>query len=374
MNDIDSDSAVKKWLDNYAVEGHRNRLSYLRDFLRYVHSKPEFKDATPLSLVEFQRAAGKDNQYKILDLLQGYINQKVGTHKTLTTRYSVVCSFFERNRAALPGESFRIKATRDPIKSKLSIDVIKNLVSAADLDLRAVYLTLFQGISDQERFREFNLKAGPALADHLKTKGVDEPFFFEYPGRKQSKGKLYFYSFIGRDALTAWKTYFERIRGWPKEGEAVVIDRNGKPLSKWAISIRHLRLLEKLNYIKREKGGGGATRHGYGLHEFRDVAITLLHLQAKKDGFDEDCAQFWMGHVTDRNGYNKFYQDREHVLNNYRIAEKYLNLISGTAGSDLEKTQEKMRQYETLIQQMSCKFEDTTRRLEEVEKRLMTKE
>ncbi|MCX6658791.1 MAG: hypothetical protein NTX81_00210 [Candidatus Bathyarchaeota archaeon] len=134
----------------------------MRDFLRYVHSKPEFKDATPLSLVEFQRAAGKDNQYKILDLLQGYINQKVGTHKTLTTRYSVVCSFFERNRAALPGESFRIKATRDPIKSKLSIDVIKNLVSAADLDLRAVYLTLFQGISDQERFREFNLKAGPA--------------------------------------------------------------------------------------------------------------------------------------------------------------------------------------------------------------------
>jgi hypothetical protein len=110
------------------------------------------------------------------------------------------------------------------------------------------------------------------------------------------------------------------------------------------------------------------------MHEFRDVARTLLRLRGKAEGLDLDVIEFFMGHITDRNRYDKFYHDREYTLTHYLKAEKYLNIVSGTSGVDLEKTQEKMRQYEILIQQMSGKFEEATRRLEEVERKLMKTE
>jgi hypothetical protein len=215
ITDLREDPAVKKWLSGYDVEGHRNKLSFLRDFIRYVNTKDGFKDATPLSLVEFQRHASEEDKYKILDILQEYMHRTPGTHKTLTTRYSTIKSLFIKNRASLPLDTFRIKATRDPVQGKLSLDAIKSLVGAADLDMKCVYLSLFMGILDQERFSQFNQNYGGALSEHLKSKGVDEPFFIEFSGRKQSKHKVRFYSFLGRDALAAWKEYFERIRGWP---------------------------------------------------------------------------------------------------------------------------------------------------------------
>ncbi|MBS7622200.1 hypothetical protein KEJ39_00800 [Candidatus Bathyarchaeota archaeon] len=48
-----------------------------------------------------------------------------------------------------------------------------------------------------------------------------EPFLFEYPGRKREKEKKTYYTFLGHDALVAWREYFERLRGWPKEGEPI---------------------------------------------------------------------------------------------------------------------------------------------------------
>ena len=36
-----------------------------------------------------------------------------------------------------------------------------------------------------------------------------------------------------------------------------------------------------------------------------------------------------MGHMTDPNYYDKFYTDKMYVLKQYRLAEKYLNIVSG---------------------------------------------
>lgn len=111
------------------------------------------------------------------------------------------------------------------------------------------------------------------------------------------------------------------------------MNRDGKIFIKDRLAVKHLRLLEQLKYIKR--GGSTSTRHGYNLHNFRDEAKTLLHLQGKQDGLDLDYVKSWMGHITDPNFYDKFYRDKIKALSQYRIAEKYLNIISGkvTIGS-----------------------------------------
>jgi hypothetical protein len=69
--------------------------------------------------------------------------------------------------------------------------------------------------------------------------------------------------------------------------------------------------------------------HGYGAHNFRDLAKTVLHLKAKKDGIDMAWVKFAMGHIVDKLGYDQFYKDQEYTLNQFRIAERYLNIMSG---------------------------------------------
>jgi len=131
-------------------------------------------------------------------------------------------------------------------------------------------------------------------------------------------------------ALAAWIDYFERSRGCPSEGEPIFIVpsvNGGGAYRKDAISVRHLRNLERLKYIKR--GGDRSARYGYNMHEFRDVSRPLLHLQGKRDGLDLECVEFWKGHVTDPNHYDKFYRDTDYTLKQYKIAEKYLNIMSG---------------------------------------------
>lgn len=321
------DPAVRKWLANIEQGYWINQISVLRDFLRFLEERG-FESHTPSGLIEFQRRAVHDGrEYELLDLLQEYIIQKHGTYNTLRMRYSKLRTFFKRNRAALKDDDFEIKAKREPIRSRLTVDVIKSLVDAADLGFKAFYLTLWMGILDQARFNYFNKNYGADLARHIKERGVDQPFMMTFPGRKQWKNRIEYYTFIGRDALAAWQQYFERIRGWPKEGEPVLLNRDGKIFNKDGFAMKHLRLLERLKYIKR--GGSTATRHGYNLHDFRDEAKTLLHLQGKSDGLDLDYVKFWMGHIIDPNFYDKFYRDKERALKQYRIAEKYLNILSG---------------------------------------------
>ncbi|MEM3439655.1 MAG: hypothetical protein QXG32_01910 [Candidatus Bathyarchaeia archaeon] len=326
---IESDPAVRKWLSEYPEGGARFYI--LKGFLRWLSAEgPEpLRGLSPSGLIEYQRAANRNgNEYLILDAIQEYLRRKPGTYASLMCQYSVLRSFFSRNRAPLPRDDPRISPTREPAKGRLTVEIIRQLISNAPLALKPFYLTLWQGLLDQERFQYFNLRYGKALADHLRAKGPGEPFQMEFPGRKAMKNRMPFYTFIGHDALEAWAEYFDRLRGWPGEGEAAMLDGNGRPISKIALAYRHLRLLERLRYIRRG-GSDPSRRYGYNLHEFRDVARTLLHLRGKRDGLDMDCVEFWMGHLVDPNRYDKFYMDREYVLRQYRIAERYLNILSG---------------------------------------------
>jgi hypothetical protein len=336
------DSAVRKWLVGYDEISRQSRFSYLKDFLGYLKENG-FGVDTPCGLVEFQkRSKGDGEDFKILDLLQDYIRWKGGTHTSLKSRYSAIQKFFRSNRAPLPPDDFRIKADREPVQGRLTVEIIKSLISDVELGWKAFYLTLWMGIMDLERFIQFNNRYGYALANHLKCKGVDTPFLITFSGRKENRNKKIFHTFIGRDALTVWQQYFERVRGWPQDGEAALLNIYGRPVGKDALRTKHIRTLEGLNYLKR--GGSISKRYGYNLHEFRDVARTLLHLQGKSDGLDLECVEYWMGHNTDPNHYDKFYNDKDYLLSQYRIAEKYLNIISGVQPFAAQDTKELAQQ------------------------------
>jgi hypothetical protein len=311
----------------------------LKWFLESLQSDDRFRELSLSQLVEFQMNAEKKDQYLLLERLQEAIGSREGTYNGKRTYSSVVEMFFESSWASLPAAVKGIGGTRESVQGKLTPEIIRQLVNAADLDFQAVYLTYWMGILDTARFQYFNERYGGELAEHLQTKGVDEPFRMEFPGRKKNLNKVQYHTFIGHDALAAWRNYFERIRGYPKKDEPIIKGKDG-PITENGIRARHTRTLEKLNYIKT---GGGTTgnRYGYGLHEFRDVARTLLHLEGKGDGLDLEYVEHWMGHTTDPNGYDKFYMDKAKALKQYRIAEKHLNIVSGSAlGPQLQNADE----------------------------------
>ena len=76
--------------------------------------------------------------------------------------------------------------------------------------------------------------------------------------------------------------------------------------------------------------------------DLANLAKTLLHLEAKKDGLDLECVDYWMGYVTDPNRYDKFYRDKNYTLEQYRIAEKYLNIISGSYTTSIIRNSEQL--------------------------------
>jgi len=292
----------------------------VRGFERWIRNRGVFSSLD--DMVVFQKNAVGDDRYRIVDLLVEYVREYGGTYKSMRTRYAAVRSFFLHSRAELPRVPVHFAPTKDAAMGRFNLDVLRVLVQAAGLKNRAIYLTLFQGLMDQKRFIEFN-RRGYELAEHIRRVGVETPFRVDFLRGRKGNMKP-FNTWIGRDALEAWKLYFDRERGWPNPGEAAALDGNGKPLSRVALRASHYRLLRKLRFIVGY--GGKSTRYGYNLHELRDLARSVLE-KARADGFNPLSAEYWMGHAVDPLYYNKIWKlDAEYNLDQYRIAEKYLSL------------------------------------------------
>jgi len=358
-----SDACVLKWIQDYDEKCRASRTVIFNGFYRYLQNHPTLKELTPSQLIEFQdktdnKEATKADRVMILEALQEYIRGRQGTYNSLKTQYSTVKAFFVANRSELPRDKFRIKPSRERIDDLLDPHIVKDLISVADFGIKAFYLTLYQGFLDQERFHIFNLSGAYELANHIKEKGITEPFKISFSGRKGNKNKIPFYTFIGYDALQAWQQYFERVRGWPKQGEALLLDRNGNPFTKDSLQAHHRRLLTKLGYIKREKNI--LARYGFGMHNFRDAAVTSVSPH-KNEGYEKDTYEFFLGHITDPNGYDKFYREEADVKRKYRIMLPYLNLISeGKAeiGEQVKEHAEQMQKQASAIKQLEKKLNE----------------
>jgi hypothetical protein len=89
------------------------------------------------------------------------------------------------------------------------------------------------------------------------------------------------------------------------------------------------------------------------------------HTRGKKDGLDLECTEFWLGHTVDPLQYDKFYMDQDYMTEQYRIAEKHLNIISNPqiSNADLKRREQELRQ-----------LREKHDRLEELVQRIMTGE
>jgi len=165
-------------------------------------------------------------------------------------------------------------------------------------------------------------------------------------------------TWIGRDALEAWRLYFENERGWPKKGEAVAMDQFKRPLSKRAFYLLHMYWLKRLKLIK-EPSKDPATRYGLNLHEFRDLARSTLE-KAIEEGFKTNSAEFWMGHTVDPLQYNKLWKlDPQYNLKQYRIAERYLNILTVAPPSqEVERQKEELEKMQDRLQRLEAVYSE----------------
>jgi hypothetical protein len=303
--------------------------------------------------VEFQRGAEGQEEYRVVDLLVEHVQGKGGTYKGMMFRYQANRSLFLHSRAPLPSIRVNFRPTRDTTVGKLTIEDVLVLVKGVGLREQAIYLSLLQGFLDRKRFFDYLNPHGFELGQHIQTRGVDESYRVNVlRGRKTNP--MPFNTWLGRDALQAWQLYFDRERGYPKPGEAAALDQFGKPLTSTGLYSLHMYNLRKLKFVKGYSHGNSAARYGYNLHEFRDVARSEVE-RAVTVGFNTNSAEFWMGHMeeVDPLFYAKIWsKNQDYNLEQYQIAMKYLNIVSGPQlGS--EQDQEKIKTLEEKMAIMS---------------------
>jgi hypothetical protein len=350
------EDCVRGWLGGLRSVTRSNYRSLFKHWMLWLWSQPGWAGRMPSELLDFQENAKGRERKLLLGLMKEFVQWKGGTYISMVVKLSHIRSFFTANGVDIPAAiGWNPEPTREPVPGKLTMEQVREIILHAKIRERAIFLTMFQGLMDLERFHQFNLKHARALVDHLKSKSLDEPFRIDLlHGRKRNHQP--FYTFIYHDALEAWQTYFERIRGWPESGQALAVrSDNQQPLAKTAVRplfdtvARQLRIKPPTRIGMKDKG----YRTGVAPHEaFRDVVRSLL-TTAKKKGFDRTCAEFWMGHTIDPYHYNKFAElEPEYVQEQAKIAAEFLNTVSGSyakENQDVKTMQEKIQRLELAV-------------------------
>lgn len=319
---------------------------------------------TPEEAVAWARAS--PDKLDILDAIQGFVSQHSGLrHATQQFAYSAIRSFFMHNRVSLPQDaSFRIRSDTAAVERHLTIENVKELLGLATQPMRSMILVKWMGLLDTQGLiylsRATDDEAVKNRARILSALQTNETIVrVNMPGRKKMRNLHGFYTFIGADALESLRDYFERERGWPRPEEPMWIYSyalaKGRVITKQGFNASWLRLLRRAGLIPR-RPGKLAARYGFGVHNTRDLAISLLNTVA---GLNPLCPEFWAGHDIDPLGYNQFYNIKpDYVLEQYRLAEPHLNIVSMSAteqenAKEMESLREevaKLRgQFETIL-------------------------
>ncbi len=304
-----------------------------------------------LALLARQRAAKTDeDRYAVLDFLQKWLGGDGKARRTKQFEYSAVRSFFLHNRCALPQDpSFKIRSNRVTVAPKLAVEHIHDIVKNATLRDRSLILVKWMALLDTKRLVHVGEHLSGQVVDQIKKEM--NPVRLDLPSRKQNERP--WFTFIGKDAVDALKEYFEKERGWPKANEPIWLNHIGKAITVEGFKEQWIRLCRRCGLVPVERSDSPGTRYGFNTHETRDVAKSLLHTHAKAQGFDMDCAEFWLGHTVDPLGYDKFYKDQEYVKKQYLIAERHLNILSTPRESEqVQQQDERIKSLETQLQDL----------------------
>lgn len=304
-------------------------------------------------LVQLQKGAEGDERYAILDVLEYFVNRvMVASHGHKKGTVDTVRSFFNWNRVELPADpQFVVRADKIGAPGKLTYEVVRDIVKAATLRDRSLIMVKWMTFLDWEGLEFLNRTHGGEVAQQIRD-GRKQLGPFWLPGRKHMKMKQQgrFYVLIGHDAIEALREYFDKVRGsWPAPGEPIWLSRaGGGALSKAGMKWIWYGLLVRVGLMPKERGHDRSFRSGFGGHETRDAASSLVH-RAKLQGFDLDVAEFMKGHVNqiDPNKYDRFWNDEAWVTEQYQIIEPYLNIISNWQPQEIKsisKENEELRQ------------------------------
>ncbi len=193
---------VQKWFSRLSPETAKVSQSIFSSFLKFLKENGgSLADLDPDGLVEFQKQCENGNIYEILDVVQAWI-LSMGNHRQSYKKrsYAAIKSFFLHNRAPLPKDlAFRISGDKPKVRGRLTIDIIKNVVLASNVTYRAIFLAMFMGGMGVGEFLEWNQTGLQGLNAQLRDNS--DPIKIELSGRKHSRYKRNFYTFIGDDAI-----------------------------------------------------------------------------------------------------------------------------------------------------------------------------
>jgi len=320
--------------------------------LEWLRKQSGYENLTPTLLLRMQRANNRKQpsdedptpELVLAKLLKNWVNDQPLRLRTKNSRWAIVKSFFKYNDCVFPDpKSINLRSDKAPSQSRLTIDIVRQAVTAAKLRDKSWLLVKWMSFQDQARLNYINRNLGSHIIEEMRAGKT--MIRLDLLGRKRDKNKRPYFTFIGKDAVDGLREYFDKERpgGWPKPGDPIWLNNEGAPFAYCMYHEIWIGLLRRLGYIQNRRRGKGkaeaGTRYGYGQHEFRDVGISYLHTNAKREGLDLDFVHFMMGHTKnlDPNRYDRFFEDANYGREQYGIAERYLNIVSRTASIELER-------------------------------------
>jgi integrase len=312
----------------------------------------DLTDLTPDELVKFQQnAQGNGEQFRILDKVQTYVNQKSGTYNYKRSMYGYIRSFFMHNRAELPRDrSFNLRGNKPKNRGDLTPEEARKVILSCKPCYQAVFLCMLQGGMGQEELVYWNEHGWEKLRENLK--GDPDVIRVDLPGRKMKKFESPYYTLIGGDTIAALKNWLQHR---PKDSPYIFTDQMGNPVQKDALRRYWLRHLRKVGVVGAEKKGSHeGHRTGKSPHELRDV----FRSQWEKSPAKASVAEFMMGHQGDPLEYNKSFRDEGWVRGEYLKALPMLQIMSsgkpfGRVDEDrVEEQAYKIKELEAVVQKL----------------------
>lgn len=337
---------VKKWRARIAPGTFPTFYSNLWRFLTHIHKTPD----------EAIQWAKNQNAMDVLDVIQGYVLELPAElrYKTKFNVYEAARSFFQHNRVILPVDpSFQIRSDTPPVGRNLSLENLAELIRLAPQPLRSILLVKWMALTDTEGIVYISNHFAGEIVHAINEK--EHIVRFAMPGRKSHKNQKPYFTYIGKDALDSLKECFERTGRWPKQDEPVWIsEQTGKGITKGLLNQAWLNLLRRAKLIPKQRGKR-TTRYGYGFHNNRDIAISLL---STVPNLKEFVVEFWAGHDIDPNQYKDIYNlQPQFAEKQYELAEPYLNILTSPTGDQeikamAQENQELRQAYEELKKRM----------------------
>jgi integrase len=324
---------VSLWLSRLqpnTAETYRNLFNSFLNWLGTGGGK--FAEFTPEQLLDYSKL-GDDEKWELVDLTLEYVLTIKGTEGHIKNHLKAIKSFFKHNRCILPDDSnIRVKPTRKKVEGTLTLENIRDVILASNKLYRAVFLVMFTGGLGQDEFIRWSNEGLPSLREQLEAH--QDVIRIDVAGRKKMKNRYNYYTFIGGDALNALKAYLkERDSLYPDTPEIFLTAKN-TPLTTNTLYHEWMRLMKRLQIYKPEprKDGEPPRRQGINPHEMRDVLITKWQ---EWNVSPQIYCEYRVGHVIDKNEYNKIYRNEPKMRDEFLNVLPYLNVLSSTKGFGL---------------------------------------